>query len=423
MKAWIKKHKILFAVEILCLILLLPGCFTGGNTIVKNAELIANGVVRIELSTLQTGVYRLTTESKLADSFVTLSLNAEKETYRALRYNVGRVTPEAPADEMIIYVAGEAENVYLVCTPSGLELNQFSVKLVELNWGSRMLLFGVLAVITAWNLLAAFREKALSGAMSGEQLLSYGILVLTVLTVFLPYATNYFSLAGELSAHLEAIELYGDSFGRGLMNAPMLVFCALFRGIGFPVTVAYKMYLFLAIAVTAGVSYRSFCKCVNNRMAAVFGSVVYMATPYSVSLLYEKQAVDEYTAMIFLPLFLGGIYSLIAEGRKQGHLGKAVGMTAAGVIGLVLCALGAALPAEGTLVNSFVREWGSLLVNALFAMAAAFLADWLSGKEAEDKSACKKAVLVGLFVIAFLVLTFNTNEIALTNPVVRLYEM
>lgn len=101
---------------------------------------------------------------------------------------------------------------------------------------------------------------------------------------------------------------YGDSF---------LYFPAVLRIIGFTVQGAYKAYVLVINIATILVSYYCFDKIIKDRKIAFAGCTVYSLAPYRLLCTYLRCSVGEYTAMLFLPLVLYGLYRIYEETDKK----------------------------------------------------------------------------------------------------------
>lgn len=117
-------------------------------------------------------------------------------------------------------------------------------------------------------------------------------------------------------------------YGDGLLYFP-----AILRILGFTVQGAYKSYVLVINTATIVVSYYCFFKILKNRKIAFVGCAIYTLAPYRLLCTYLRCAVGEYTAMLFLPLVLYGLYVIYEEnGKKNKWLPLAIGFA-----GLVQC--------------------------------------------------------------------------------------
>lgn len=376
MLTWIKKHKILFVIEVLCLVLLLPGCFAGEKAVVESREVAGTGSHRIGDIALKPGVYRLEVrDAVLEDGVVGVNIVSETATYMALRYNEAHVTKQVTEVNRLIYVTDAVKDAFIECVPDGIGNNQLSVALVRLNLGSRIALFyGALGCLVL-NLLMGLRERILAGSVSKEKLLAGGVLTLAVGLVYLPYATDYFSFAGDIQIHLAEIERLSENSMQGILGNLYLLPAVLFRMVGLPLMTAYKLYLLILLALTATMTYYGLKWCTGSVMAAALGSFVYTVSPYLVSAVYVSQALDRILVLAFLPFAVCAVVCGIFGRKKQGA-------------------------------------------------PAAFPVSWARGeKGGRINPNVVRAIIILVFLVALGTVVYQTNDIALHNPVVRLYDM
>ena len=107
---------------------------------------------------------------------------------------------------------------------------------------------------------------------------------------------------------------YGEAF---------LYFPAVLRLLGMSVQGAYRTYVMVIQALTAGISFFSFRQMFRHNKTALLGSILYMLAPYHIYNIYWRSAVGEYTALAFLPLIpaaLTLLYGPALPGRRQARL-------------------------------------------------------------------------------------------------------
>lgn len=114
-----------------------------------------------------------------------------------------------------------------------------------------------------------------------------------------PYWNNGYGYASSL--------YYNDLF---------LLFPAGLRLLGISVQSAYKQYVFAVNLAAVGVAWYSF-RHMFERKTALVGTAIFVFFPYRLVCLYKRAAVGEYTAMLFLPLVVWGMYRIYI-GEEQG---------------------------------------------------------------------------------------------------------
>lgn len=116
---------------------------------------------------------------------------------------------------------------------------------------------------------------------------------------------------------------YGDIF---------LYIPAILHLIGMSLQNSYKVYIVLSNAATIAIAGYSFKGIFKNDKVAFLGSMFYTLSIYRLMNVYIRDAVGEYTAMIFMPLLAYAFYCIVykEKERRKGMILLAVGM--AGVI-------------------------------------------------------------------------------------------
>lgn len=156
----------------------------------------------------------------------------------------------------------------------------------------------------------------------------------------IPLFTNYIIDAHDLSFHLARIEGVKNSLLNGdfpsriqaqwLNNHgyPVSIFYgdlflylpAILRIVGISLQNAYKFYIICVNGATAWTAYVCFRRISNNKKAGILGAAVYSLNVYRLSNIYTRGAVGEYTAMIFFPIILYGLWYILAQ--KEGEIKK-----------------------------------------------------------------------------------------------------
>ena len=98
--------------------------------------------------------------------------------------------------------------------------------------------------------------------------------------------------------------MYGNIF---LYVPALLLIC------GIPLWRVYNIYIIVVNVATVAVAYYCFSKLFKTRNGALMAVMIYTFAGYRLSNLYVRAAVGEYTAMIFIPLVIYGIYRIYEE--------------------------------------------------------------------------------------------------------------
>lgn len=312
-----RKIRILLCVELIFILVGVFGLFGTRGEVVGREDtslLLEEGV------SLPAGVYTLKVFYEAEDSNDSLGnfgVAVEEGTpYRTLLSNPVPFDPGLSEMKCQFYLLGRAEKLKMI-TDGAKGVRILGAELFAGNEGSRIYLFWVIVSCLVLDTVLATAMYHRRHPISPEkQLAAVGILLLTLI-VSLPVLVDYNLYGEELFYHLLRIEaLAGHGYEDSLFwsDAALLV-PAFLRILGFPVGSAYSIFLVLVNLATVWIAYFSFFRCFHNRFAAFFGSALYTLAPYRVYTVYNKAAVGEFTAMIFLPLAVWGCYRIFFRKR------------------------------------------------------------------------------------------------------------
>lgn len=138
--------------------------------------------------------------------------------------------------------------------------------------------------------------------------------------------------AGQFPVRYEANAWYGygyistTMYGNIFLYIPALLFMA-----GLPLWRVYNIFVILVNVATVLVGFFCFSKIFKSSRYGLLAIYIYTLAGYRLSNVYMRTAVGEFTAMIFIPLVLYGIYKLYFEEKKQNIVARnmplIVGMT------------------------------------------------------------------------------------------------
>ena len=97
----------------------------------------------------------------------------------------------------------------------------------------------------------------------------------------------------------------------------LLYFPALLVILKVPLYIAYKVYVFTIHVGTVVLSYISFKKISKNAHIGLLCSAVYSLSIYRLCDIYFRDAVGEYTAMMFLPVIVWGMWNIMFENTNK----------------------------------------------------------------------------------------------------------
>ena len=158
---------------------------------------------------------------------------------------------------------------------------------------------------------------------------------------------------GILSGHpfLRVNELFfgGQGYASSMFYPDFLLyFPALLRCMGTSINISYHM--FIAACMAAGFASAYFCmnKMTGSDQKAAMFAIIFTLYQYHIDDVYTRSAVGEFTAYIFIPFIIYGIYDLVMKGFKKPY------MTAIGFTGIILCHTLTAFISAGVFALAFI---------------------------------------------------------------------
>lgn len=125
---------------------------------------------------------------------------------------------------------------------------------------------------------------------------------------------------GELPARMQPNWLNGYGAAAGVTYPDLLLYPqALLYGMGIPLYVVYKIYIFEINALTTIGAYICFKKMSDNVNKALIVTAVYSLSMWRMIDLYTRQALGEYTAILFLPFIMLGIYDIYYRQKRISY--------------------------------------------------------------------------------------------------------
>jgi len=140
-------------------------------------------------------------------------------------------------------------------------------------------------------------------------------------------------LAGQFPVRMYPEWLMGHGYADSVMYGKLLLYVpAVFRLLGFPVLLSYKLYVFLVNVATCLTAYCCFGHIFEDKNIGLFASLLYTTAPYRLYCVYYRASVGEYSAMIFLPVLCFAFYKIFTEDvekkvYKRNWLSATVGFT------------------------------------------------------------------------------------------------
>ncbi|MBM6715975.1 hypothetical protein H6B15_04790 [Gemmiger formicilis] len=192
----------------------------------------------------------------------------------------------------------------------------------------------VLALFAAidWLILVLTRRVALPWRTVKARYSALAVVVL-VAVACLPLGLDYIIYGHDLTVHLTRIEglkagllagqfpvrmnpdiVSGKGYPFSLMYADLLLYpAAILRILGFSLQTVYKLYLAGITLATALITRYVLRRIFNNEMVALAGTALYLLAPYRLTNVYVRASVGEYSAMLFLPLVVYGLWLIYRQ--------------------------------------------------------------------------------------------------------------
>lgn len=141
---------------------------------------------------------------------------------------------------------------------------------------------------------------------------------------------------GNFNIHIQSEAFSGYGYATPLFYGQLfLYFPALLYMLGAPFYMCFNIYIMAVNFATAVVGFYSFKKIFKDTKIAAVGSVIYTLSIYRITNIYVRGAVGEYTAMIFLPLILYGVYTIYFDTDREKLSIAALIPLVMGVTGLI----------------------------------------------------------------------------------------
>ena len=180
-------------------------------------------------------------------------------------------------------------------------------------------------------------------------------LILLVLVSSIPLMVGYLIGGHDFAFHLMRIEgikaglqsgafpvkiqpnwLNGHGYAVSVFYGDLLLYVpAILRIFGISIQSAYNFYVLMINTATVFVAYYCFAR-ISTPKAGLIATALYSLNIYRLTCIYTRSAVGEYSAMVFLPLILYGLWKvyMLPEGSRE-HRNSWVAI-AAGYTGLIV---------------------------------------------------------------------------------------
>lgn len=178
----------------------------------------------------------------------------------------------------------------------------------------------------------------------------YILMILLTAVICIPIFTMNLFLRNEATLHMARIISIDEVLKDGVF--PPIIDYKFMNGFGYALNLFYgPLTTYIPIVIynifgTAGLSFKVFSiltvivsfiamyKCTysitKRRSISTISALLYISMPYKLSNIYSRNAIGEFTALIFVPIVFGGLYNILNGDKKKSYL------LSIGIIGLVL---------------------------------------------------------------------------------------
>lgn len=173
-----------------------------------------------------------------------------------------------------------------------------------------------------------------------ENQIFFSVTIITILVAICPLLSKYTLLGHDSEYHLLRIEalkqqiemgkpflrvnptFFGGAGYAGSLFYPdfLLYIPAIMRVLGFPIKTSYHFFMIICIVLCYTTSYICGKKISDNRYIGILFAVIITLSSYHLDDIMVRAAAGEYTAIIFVPLVLYGIYNLFYEDMDKPYI-------------------------------------------------------------------------------------------------------
>ena len=140
---------------------------------------------------------------------------------------------------------------------------------------------------------------------------------------------------GQFPVRMQSTQVAGYGYPVSVMYGDALLYIpAILRLMGVPLVMAYCTFAIAVNVVTVLSTYAVFRRIFQSRQIGILSAALWTLSTYRLDDVYSRGAVGEYIALLFLPLLLLGVFSIVFP-KRQGaskHGGLICAIAAAGII-------------------------------------------------------------------------------------------
>ena len=128
---------------------------------------------------------------------------------------------------------------------------------------------------------------------------------------------------GQFPVRYETESWYGNGYISTTMYGNILLYIpAIMHLLGLATYRCYNLYVIMINILGVAICFYSFGRLFKDKVWALFASLSYMLAGYYIANIYVRAAAGEYTATIFIPLVVYGLYRILYEDSDKGIIAR-----------------------------------------------------------------------------------------------------
>lgn len=307
-----------------------PGVYVDNSMFEEGQETVE---ILTPPANLHPGSYEVHLKYINTDHNNTFTASSDYNTYPVLtkRINWGLEEIETPEEETVFRLQSwqkvDGYRVSFNYTGNGY-IYAYGLEIVETNWWKIELFLIILGLSAALNIFLHLKET-----MDSKVLFGYLYALAIGIMAAMPMLGIFFLRGDDSAYHIGRLEALANAIANGDLPlrvsnlwmdgkgyASALFYCDIFlfpssliRALGSSLQGAWKTYEVGVNIVTALLGYHCFRKMTKTNMGAMISVTIHVLSAYRMHCMYGRFAVGDYTAQMFLPLVLYGLYRIYTE--------------------------------------------------------------------------------------------------------------
>lgn len=307
-------YVILFVLQSMITVFLLVGCFRqeqllysmNGTDYISNKE---QSMIKSEYLVLSPGVYQVRVQSDIEDEQgINVELKYEKAHFNSVRGNKVHISSGENYVDFEVYVMEQVSNAYVQCDFEGTDASGLvQLDVCKTNIGNRLLFLIVLVIFLLVDAMLIFRKRILEGQVSKKQQVIFWVLVTGIMVANYPYLAGYI--------------IEGDVVSGLFQYVPMVL-----TRLGLPLMSAHMVYQVLMTLITITVIYMCLKWWSKDEYAALFGSMLYLVSPYRLTAIYKGGEICFWSLLSLMGALLATFLFKRAQSEKNKGLQLLLGI-------------------------------------------------------------------------------------------------